>query len=83
MQPVSDYILSEHNLFSPAIIAKESFVPLRNEDVRLSYVIGEELGEGGYGVVYRAVCRQSGAVRAAKMLKRARLPSEELRKVEN
>ncbi len=34
-------------------------------------------------MVYRAVCRQSGVARAAKMLKRSGLSEEELRKMEN
>lgn len=57
MQPVSDYILSEQNLFEPAVIGKDSFVRFRNEDVSLYYLIGDKLGEGGFGVVYRVVCR--------------------------
>ena len=44
MQPVSDYILSEQNLFEPATIAKDSFVRFRNENVTLHYVIGDKLG---------------------------------------
>lgn len=83
MQPVSDYILSEQNLFEPATIAKDSFVRFRNENVTLYYFIGEKLGEGGFGVVYRAVCRQTGVTRAAKMLKRARISEEEMEKVES
>lgn len=74
MQPISDYILSEQNLFSPTVIAKESFVRFRNENVSRYYSIEEKLGEGGYGVVYRAICRQTGAVKAAKILKKSRLP---------
>jgi len=38
------------------------------------YSIEERLGEGGFGVVYRAVCRQTGAVKAAKILKKSRMP---------
>jgi hypothetical protein len=79
---ISDYILSERPKFSPLPITKETFVRFRNEDVNLSYVFGEKLGEGSYGIVFRAICRRTGAVRAAKLLKRSRLPEEELRKVE-
>ena len=74
MQPISDYILSEYHLFSPTVISKENFVPFRNEDVRVYYSIEDKLGEGGFGVVYRAVCRQTGTVKAAKVMKKARMP---------
>ena len=83
MQPISDYILSEYNLFSPIVIAKENFVPFRNEDVSVYYSIEDKLGEGGFGVVYRALCRQTGTLKAAKVMKKARMPEEWLKKVEN
>ena len=58
---------------SEVIIRKNNFIRIYSKDVELDYKLAEELGQGAYGVVYKASNNHTGAVRAIKQIKRSKI----------
>ncbi len=46
---------------------------MEQKDITDVYEIGAQIGQGGYGKVYKAIHRESGATRAIKKIKKRNL----------
>jgi serine/threonine protein kinase len=46
------------------------FLSIKQEDLLADYELGDVLGEGGFGLVYSCIHRETGAERAVKMLQK-------------
>lgn len=46
------------------------FLSVKQEDLLADYELGDVLGEGGFGLVYSCIHRETGAERAVKMLQK-------------
>ncbi len=49
---------------------------MEQKDIAEVYEIGVQIGQGGYGKVYKATHRESGATRAIKKIKKKNLDQE-------
>ena len=45
-------------------------VKVNQRDITEVYDIGDQIGQGGYGKVYKAIHKESGATRAIKKIKK-------------
>ena len=45
-------------------------VKVKQRDITEVYDIGDQIGQGGYGKVYKAIHKESGATRAIKKIKK-------------
>lgn len=49
------------------------------KDITDDYIFGEQIGQGGYGKVYKAVHKVTGALRAVKKLKKKLLDQNNMK----
>lgn len=54
-------------------LKREVFIKHKEGDVHNNYEFGKKLGEGAYGVVFQAVEKNSGELRAIKKLERSKI----------
>ena len=52
------------------------FISMKSTPISRDYEILEEIGKGGYGVVYKAQAREDGEARAIKTIKKSLLSYE-------
>ncbi len=57
-------------LFKRLNINLASFIRTKGENVKDYYEFKECIGEGGYGKVFRVICKRTKEIRAVKVLKR-------------
>ena len=64
-------------------ITKAAFVLAKDTKFTDDYDLKDTLGEGAYGVVGKCINKDSGAVRAVKLLSKAKLSKDELKNIAN
>lgn len=76
----TDFCASLGSQYKKLSITQEKFVKLKRHDFKDSYEIIEKIGEGTTGNVFSARCKNTGQIRAVKVLKSNVLVKPSLRK---
>ena len=68
-------------MYEPVRIKKENFIKFKNLDISKNYNFLEKIGEGTYGNVYKAINKQTGQLRAIKVLKKSKINKSDNKKI--